>query len=504
MKQRLGIAYALLGKPELVFLDEPTNGLDPAGMAEVRELIAGLGKAGHTVVLSSHLLNEVEQVCDQVAILSRGELIAQGHVRELLSTQSSVHLKTTDDMRAAQIPRRTRLGFLGADRRGRPHRRRCGGTIGRSHACAVPAGGVRHRDGAASPVAGKLFPRSHRTRCGSGAGALMAAFTNVARWEGFKLRHRRMPWILLAIFLAFTQLAVWGSYFSYSAAVRSGGFMPIPAAAATRGMSRMIRCNDLRTKPSEVLPASVPPQAAAMLLRQCERQLVTRYQALLPTSSITFSLGVASIVGMVLIAILSASAFGAEFGLGTLRPILVRGVGRVSYLAGKFLVLAAAATGALLLATAAVALSALLISKMAVPPPTAVAVSGSWGDVLLMLVRVWASMLVFLTIASSITLLTRSTAAGHGDEPGLVHLRRHLHPADVHGVQLVRDGGRLPADAQSQRAGEIRLQSHARRREWQRHRDDAGESRGRGLCHRLRGTAVAVFRSRDVGGISGA
>lgn len=103
MKQRLGIAYALLGKPELVFLDEPTNGLDPAGMTEVRELIAELGKTGHTVVLSSHLLNEVEQVCDQVAILSRGELLAHGLVRDLLSTQSSVRLKTTDDAHATQI-----------------------------------------------------------------------------------------------------------------------------------------------------------------------------------------------------------------------------------------------------------------------------------------------------------------------------------------------------------------------------------------------------------------
>lgn len=103
MKQRLGIAYALLGKPELVFLDEPTNGLDPAGMAEVRELIGQLGKAGHTVVLSSHLLNEVEQLCDHVAILSRGALLTQGSVRELLNTQGSVRLKTTDDARAATI-----------------------------------------------------------------------------------------------------------------------------------------------------------------------------------------------------------------------------------------------------------------------------------------------------------------------------------------------------------------------------------------------------------------
>jgi ABC-2 type transport system ATP-binding protein len=103
MKQRLGIAYALLGKPELVFLDEPTNGLDPAGMAEVRDLIGQLGHAGHTVVLSSHLLNEVEQLCDHVAILSRGALLAQGSMRDLLNTQGSVRVKTTDDARAEKV-----------------------------------------------------------------------------------------------------------------------------------------------------------------------------------------------------------------------------------------------------------------------------------------------------------------------------------------------------------------------------------------------------------------
>ncbi len=80
MKQRLGLTYALLGDPELLFLDEPTNGMDPAGMAEVREMIRGLSTGGHTVLLSSHLLHEVEQVCDSVAILSKGRLIAQGKV----------------------------------------------------------------------------------------------------------------------------------------------------------------------------------------------------------------------------------------------------------------------------------------------------------------------------------------------------------------------------------------------------------------------------------------
>jgi ABC-2 type transport system ATP-binding protein len=72
-------------------------------MAEVRDLIGQLGKAGHTVVLSSHLLNEVEQLCDHVAILSRGALLAQGSMRDLLNTQGSVRVKTTDDARAEKV-----------------------------------------------------------------------------------------------------------------------------------------------------------------------------------------------------------------------------------------------------------------------------------------------------------------------------------------------------------------------------------------------------------------
>jgi ABC-2 type transport system ATP-binding protein len=103
MKQRLGIACTLLGDPELVFLDEPTNGLDPAGVAEVRELIQRLGSDGRTVVLSSHLLYEVEQVCDSVAILSRGRLIAQGTVRDLLERKGFVRLRTTNDAEALRL-----------------------------------------------------------------------------------------------------------------------------------------------------------------------------------------------------------------------------------------------------------------------------------------------------------------------------------------------------------------------------------------------------------------
>jgi ABC-2 type transport system ATP-binding protein len=83
MKQRLGIAAALLKDPELLILDEPTNGLDPAGMAEMRAFIRSLGEGGRTVVLSSHLMGEVEQVTDRVGVIRDGSLVAEGTVEEL-------------------------------------------------------------------------------------------------------------------------------------------------------------------------------------------------------------------------------------------------------------------------------------------------------------------------------------------------------------------------------------------------------------------------------------
>lgn len=86
MKQRLGVAAALLGEPELLVLDEPTNGLDPEGMAAMRELIRSLGDGGSTVILSSHLLGEVEQVCDRVAVIHKGRNVAEGTVEEVRSS----------------------------------------------------------------------------------------------------------------------------------------------------------------------------------------------------------------------------------------------------------------------------------------------------------------------------------------------------------------------------------------------------------------------------------
>jgi ABC-2 type transport system ATP-binding protein len=85
MKQRLGIAAALLKNPDVLILDEPANGLDPAGIKEVRELLRSLGKEGRTVFVSSHILSEVQQICDRVAILSRGRLVTAGSVEEVLA-----------------------------------------------------------------------------------------------------------------------------------------------------------------------------------------------------------------------------------------------------------------------------------------------------------------------------------------------------------------------------------------------------------------------------------
>ncbi|MEV4755233.1 ABC transporter ATP-binding protein [Micromonospora sp. NPDC049559] len=111
MKQRLGVAAALLKDPRLLILDEPTNGLDPAGMAEMRTLVRRLHVAGCTVLLSSHLLGEVQQVCDRVGVVSRGRLVAESTVAELRGTATlRVVAEPLDDAAA-----RARA-LLGADR----------------------------------------------------------------------------------------------------------------------------------------------------------------------------------------------------------------------------------------------------------------------------------------------------------------------------------------------------------------------------------------------------
>jgi len=93
MKQRLAIAAATLSNPDLVILDEPTNGLDPDGIRDVRQIIKRLADEGKTIFLSSHLLSEVEQVCSHVAVIKNGKLLKSGHVKELISHNPIAFLK---------------------------------------------------------------------------------------------------------------------------------------------------------------------------------------------------------------------------------------------------------------------------------------------------------------------------------------------------------------------------------------------------------------------------
>ena len=104
MRQRLGVAACLLGDPELLVLDEPMNGLDPAGMREMRQMILDFVSEGRTVVLSSHLLDEVQRTCDAVAIVDRGRVVRQGTIDELLqATTVGLQIECNQVERAHQI-----------------------------------------------------------------------------------------------------------------------------------------------------------------------------------------------------------------------------------------------------------------------------------------------------------------------------------------------------------------------------------------------------------------
>jgi ABC-2 type transport system ATP-binding protein len=105
MKQRLGVASALLGDPELIVLDEPTNGLDPAGMADMRALVVSLARGGQTVLLSSHLLTEVQEICDRVGVINGGRLLREARVDELRG-EATLRVRATPEDAAIAVAMR--------------------------------------------------------------------------------------------------------------------------------------------------------------------------------------------------------------------------------------------------------------------------------------------------------------------------------------------------------------------------------------------------------------
>jgi ABC-2 type transport system ATP-binding protein len=96
MMQKLGLAQAILNEPDLIFLDEPTDGVDPIGRKEIREILLGLKEKGKTIFLNSHLLSEVEMICDRVAILNKGDLIKEGTVEELTRAENIIAIDTVE------------------------------------------------------------------------------------------------------------------------------------------------------------------------------------------------------------------------------------------------------------------------------------------------------------------------------------------------------------------------------------------------------------------------
>ena len=123
MRQRLGLARVLLGRPELLLLDEPTNGLDPREMRAVRQLVRRLSEPGSTVLFSSHLLSEIEQVCSHVVVMDKGQLVTTGTVEELLGTAGSAYFEVDDVEPPAGCSRRSRR-CSGSTTRRRASRRR--------------------------------------------------------------------------------------------------------------------------------------------------------------------------------------------------------------------------------------------------------------------------------------------------------------------------------------------------------------------------------------------
>ena len=153
MRQRLGIAAAMLGRPPLLILDEPVNGLDPAGIREVRDLLRDLATQGTTVFLSSHLLGEVEQVCDRVAVIVRGRLVEEGAPATLGAIRRQVRIEVADADAAAAARLLARWPGPAGGRvlPGRPRQR-----AGRERRTGVRRGGRRVGDRRAAPAGGQV------------------------------------------------------------------------------------------------------------------------------------------------------------------------------------------------------------------------------------------------------------------------------------------------------------------------------------------------------------
>jgi len=241
---------------------------------------------------------------------------------------------------------------------------------------------------------------------------------NLAIWEWFKLRRRWMLWILLAFAILFAQLAVWGSFFSYQNLRTTGGEITVPATLQSQQgrAPRTLACNDLLSGDPARQPTDLDAQVLDGMRAQCRQQLATQpqrlqraYENLTLPGSIPLALGTLQTLGLILIAVLSASAIGIDYGAGTLRSVLVQGTGRWPYLAAKFLVLVVLAGLGLIVATVSVVISSAIAERLATP---AAASSAAWSAAGIALWKAWLSLIPYITLTTFVTVLARSSAAG--------------------------------------------------------------------------------------------
>ncbi len=249
---------------------------------------------------------------------------------------------------------------------------------------------------------------------------MISDILNLVRWEWFKVRRRWMPWILLAILVLFSQLAVWGTFFFYQNQEDTGGQVPYTTSADPTGGPRsnvqFIDCKDLR---DGNLPADLPPDLAPSLLQQCDRvaeqrdpQLGRLRAAFTLPDSVSGAFNAVGALAVILLAILTASTIGMDYGVGALRPILVRGTGRWPYLASKFVTLGLLAFGALVVVGLGAAVSSIVANAMLGPGAAPAMTQDTWGEVGLSLVKTWFSLFPYLALTGFVAILARSSAAG--------------------------------------------------------------------------------------------
>ncbi len=251
---------------------------------------------------------------------------------------------------------------------------------------------------------------------------MTATIANLAGWELFKLRRRWMLWVLLVFAILFAQLAVWGQYFSYQNLVTTGGELTVPASLQQQQgrVPRTVACNDLLSGDAARLPADLDAQVVAGLAAQCRQQAATMparlersYQAFTLPGSLRTALGIVQTLALILVAILTASAIGIDYGAGTLRSVLTQGTGRWTYLAAKLITLAVLTALGLVVALATVAVSSVIAASLAGAVPAAAgATATTWSDAGVALWKAWLSILPYIALVTFVTVLARSSAAG--------------------------------------------------------------------------------------------